>query len=220
MGGGGTQHLGTSCNTGWFSCVRVLGSVSMRSQPPPDSSGNTIGLEAIIRKALMGKYDEQADERSASNSGPPAAADPRTEEPYSLPGTDLDNTHTPTPILTHTLIHDVWQNRFEVARARVCVCVVGKSKSSGRSNGRKTKSPGPGLSGGERPSSVSSVHSEGDCNRRTPLTNRVWEDRPSSAGNHTPSTNVKILYAHRPLIYECATAHPRRCPISTSTECS
>lgn len=26
------------------------------------------------------------------------------------------------------------------------------------------------------------MHSEGDCNRRTPLTNRVWEDRPSSAG--------------------------------------
>uniref|UniRef100_A0AAQ5YEM7 Nuclear receptor corepressor 2 n=1 Tax=Amphiprion ocellaris TaxID=80972 RepID=A0AAQ5YEM7_AMPOC len=60
------------------------------------------------------------------------------------------------------------------------------SKSSGRSNGRKAKSPGPGLSGGERPSSVSSVHSEGDCNRRTPLTNRVWEDRPSSAGS-TPT---------------------------------
>lgn len=56
------------------------------------------------------------------------------------------------------------------------------SKSSGRSNGRKAKSPGPGLSGSERPSSVSSVHSEGDCNRRTPLTNRVWEDRPLSAG--------------------------------------
>ncbi|RXM94837.1 Nuclear receptor corepressor 2 [Acipenser ruthenus] len=59
----------------------------------------------------------------------------------------------------------------------------GKPKGSGRSNSRKSKSPGPGLSGGERPSSVSSVHSEGDCNRRTPLTNRVWEDRPSSAGS-------------------------------------
>lgn len=58
----------------------------------------------------------------------------------------------------------------------------GGKSSKGRSNGRKTKSPGPGLSGGERPSSVSSVHSEGDCNRRTPLTNRVWEDRPSSTG--------------------------------------
>uniref|UniRef100_A0A8C1QTQ5 Nuclear receptor corepressor 2 n=1 Tax=Cyprinus carpio TaxID=7962 RepID=A0A8C1QTQ5_CYPCA len=118
------------------------------------ASGNTIGLEAIIRKALMGKYDEQMDDRSPSNSvnsmsvnvpaavGPPASADGRSEDPYSLPV---------------------------------------KSKG-GRSNGRKTKSPGPGLSGGERPSSVSSVHSEGDCNRHTPLTNRVWEDRPSSTG--------------------------------------
>lgn len=61
---------------------------------------------------------------------------------------------------------------------------VKSSKGNGRSNGRKAKSPGPGLSGGERPSSVSSVHSEGDCNRRTPLTNRVWEDRPSSTGRN------------------------------------
>lgn len=64
------------------------------------------------------------------------------------------------------------------------VCAGGgkSSKGNGRSNGRKAKSPAPGLSGVERPSSVSSVHSEGDCNRRTPLTNRVWEDRPSSTG--------------------------------------
>uniref|UniRef100_A0A8B9H546 Nuclear receptor corepressor 2 n=1 Tax=Astyanax mexicanus TaxID=7994 RepID=A0A8B9H546_ASTMX len=122
----------------------TAGPVSVRSHPPPEASGNTIGLEAIIRKALMGKYDDQADERSPSSS----------VNQLSAVGTDLS----------------------------VCLS-VGKSKSSSRSNGRKTKSPGPGLSGGERPSSVSSVHSEGDCNRRTPLTNRVWEDRPSSAGS-------------------------------------
>lgn len=58
----------------------------------------------------------------------------------------------------------------------------GKPKIAARPNSRKAKSPAPGLSSGERPPSVSSVHSEGDCNRRTPLTNRVWEDRPSSAG--------------------------------------
>ncbi len=70
----------------------------MRSHPAPESSGNTIGLEAIIRKALMGKYDEQMDDRSPSNSvnsmsvgvpaavGPPASADGRSEDPYSLPG--------------------------------------------------------------------------------------------------------------------------------------
>ncbi|XP_010718364.1 nuclear receptor corepressor 2 isoform X7 [Meleagris gallopavo] len=59
----------------------------------------------------------------------------------------------------------------------------GKPKIAARPNSRKAKSPAPGLSSGERPPSVSSVHSEGDCNRRTPLTNRVWEDRPSSAGS-------------------------------------
>nr|XP_045362344.1 nuclear receptor corepressor 2-like [Camelus bactrianus] len=58
----------------------------------------------------------------------------------------------------------------------------GKAKVSGRPSSRKAKSPAPGLASGDRPPSVSSVHSEGDCNRRTPLTNRVWEDRPSSAG--------------------------------------
>ncbi|RXN23925.1 nuclear receptor corepressor 2-like protein [Labeo rohita] len=73
------------------------GPVSVRSHPAPEASGNTIGLEAIIRKALMGKYDEQMDDRSPSNSvnsmsvpaavGPPASVDGRSEDPYGLPVT-------------------------------------------------------------------------------------------------------------------------------------
>uniref|UniRef100_A0A2D4L1Z8 Uncharacterized protein n=1 Tax=Micrurus paraensis TaxID=1970185 RepID=A0A2D4L1Z8_9SAUR len=60
----------------------------------------------------------------------------------------------------------------------------GKPKAAARANSRKARSPAPGLSSTiERPPSVSSVHSDGDCNRRTPLTNRVWEDRPSSTGS-------------------------------------
>uniref|UniRef100_A0A665WK58 Nuclear receptor corepressor 2 n=1 Tax=Echeneis naucrates TaxID=173247 RepID=A0A665WK58_ECHNA len=125
----------------------TAGPVSIRSNPAPEAPGNSIGLEAIIRKALMGKYDDQSDEHSPSNAA---------------------NQMGPTML------------------NRLPPLFVGGGKSSkggGRSNGRKAKSPGPGLSGGERPSSVSSVHSEGDCNRRTPLTNRVWEDRPSSTGS-------------------------------------
>uniref|UniRef100_A0A670ZVU3 Nuclear receptor corepressor 2 n=1 Tax=Pseudonaja textilis TaxID=8673 RepID=A0A670ZVU3_PSETE len=60
----------------------------------------------------------------------------------------------------------------------------GKPKAAARANSRKARSPAPGLSSTiERPPSASSVHSDGDCNRRTPLTNRVWEDRPSSTGS-------------------------------------
>uniref|UniRef100_A0A8C3PET7 Nuclear receptor corepressor 2 n=1 Tax=Chrysemys picta bellii TaxID=8478 RepID=A0A8C3PET7_CHRPI len=89
--------------------------ISCRSQSVQENSSTNMGLEAIIRKALMGGG--------------------------------------------------------------------GKPKIAARPNSRKAKSPAPGLSSGERPPSVSSVHSEGDCNRRTPLTSRVWEDRPSSAGS-------------------------------------
>lgn len=129
----------------------TAGPVSVRSHPPPEASGNTIGLEAIIRKALMGKYDEQAEERPPSNPLNPLASsssEGRADDPYSL-----------------------LQGGGKPPKA-----------SGGRSNGRKAKSPGPGAAPGERPSSVSSVHSEGDCSRRTPLNTRTWDDRPSSTG--------------------------------------
>ncbi|KAM4049945.1 nuclear receptor corepressor 2 isoform 10-T10 [Anomaloglossus baeobatrachus] len=99
-----------------FNMPAITGSgpIGCRTQTVQESSSSNIGLEAIIRKALMG-------------SG-------------------------------------------------------GKSKIS-RPSSRKVKSPAPGQPLAERPPSASSVHSEGDSNRKTPLSNRVWEERPSSTGS-------------------------------------
>lgn len=77
------------------------GLISCRSQSVQENSSTNMGLEAIIRKALMGKYDEQWEERSplsanafnslnASASLPAAMpitpADGRNEDVRSLPG--------------------------------------------------------------------------------------------------------------------------------------
>ncbi|XP_063820660.1 nuclear receptor corepressor 2 isoform X13 [Pseudophryne corroboree] len=146
-----------------FNMPAITGSgpIGCRTQAVQESSSSNIGLEAIIRKALMGKYDEQWEDRSALNTNafnplnanaslpsaiPITAADGRNDDMRSLPGSG------------------------------------GKPKMS-RPSSRKSKSPAPGQPTGERPPSASSVHSEGDCNRKTPLTNRVWEERPSSTGS-------------------------------------
>ena len=63
----------------------------------------------------------------------------------------------------------------------------GKQKLQGKANSRKSKSPNPGQAyagGGERPSSVSSVHSEGDYHRQAPAW--TWEAPPSPTGYPAP----------------------------------
>uniref|UniRef100_A0ACB8FZG8 Nuclear receptor corepressor 2 n=3 Tax=Sphaerodactylus townsendi TaxID=933632 RepID=A0ACB8FZG8_9SAUR len=109
----------------------------------------------------MGKYDEQWDEHSPLGANAFNPLNASASLPAALPVTAADG-------------------RTDEMRS---LPGGGKPKIAARANSRKAKSPGPGLSSTERPPSVSSVHSEGDCNRRTPLTNRVWEDRPSSAGS-------------------------------------
>uniref|UniRef100_A0A8C5M6G5 Nuclear receptor corepressor 2 n=1 Tax=Leptobrachium leishanense TaxID=445787 RepID=A0A8C5M6G5_9ANUR len=115
--------------------ITGAGPISCRTQSVPENSNSNMGLEAIIRKALMG-------------SG-------------------------------------------------------GKHKLS-RPSSRKAKSPAPGQPTGERPPSASSVHSEGDCNRKTPLTNRVWEERPSSTGSTPFPYNPLTIRLPTGLV----TAHP------------
>ncbi|XP_027627962.1 nuclear receptor corepressor 2 [Tupaia chinensis] len=151
--------------------ITGAGLLTCRSQAVQEHAGTTMGLEAIIRKALMGKYDqwEEPPPLGASAFNPLTAS---ASLPAAMPVTAADGRSD------HTLTSPGGG---------------GKAKVSGRPSSRKAKSPAPGLASGDRPPSVSSVHSEGDCNRRTPLTNRVWEDRPSSAGSTPFPYNPLIM---------------------------
>lgn len=89
-----------------------------------------------------------------------------------------------------------------------CFCLVttGKHKQ-GKTTSRKSKSPnlGHAYTAGERPSSVSSVHSEGDYHRQAQA-QWSWDDRPSSTGELslgpcTVSGNfIAQTVAHRTLL--------------------
>ncbi|XP_069353318.1 nuclear receptor corepressor 2 isoform X1 [Eulemur rufifrons] len=151
--------------------ITGAGLMTCRSQAVQEHASTNMGLEAIIRKALMGKYDhwEEPPPLSANAFNPLNAS---ASLPAAMPITAADGRSD------HALTSPGGG---------------GKTKVSGRPSSRKAKSPAPGLASGDRPPSVSSVHSEGDCNRRTPLTNRVWEDRPSSAGSTPFPYNPLIM---------------------------
>ncbi|XP_036777670.2 nuclear receptor corepressor 2 isoform X11 [Manis pentadactyla] len=150
--------------------ITGAGLMTCRSQAVQEHASTNMGLEAIIRKALMGKYDQWEEHPLSANAFNPLNAS--ASLPAAMPITAADG-------------------RSEHALASPGGGT--KAKVSGRPSSRKAKSPGPGLASGDRPPSVSSVHSEGDCNRRTPLTNRVWEDRPSSAGSTPFPYNPLIM---------------------------
>ncbi|XP_075689751.1 nuclear receptor corepressor 2 isoform X4 [Rhinoderma darwinii] len=146
-----------------FNMPAITGSgpIGCRTQAVQESSSSNIGLEAIIRKALMGKYDEQWEDRSALSTNAFNPLNANASLPSAIPITAADGRNDDMRSLQGS---------------------GGKSKIS-RSSSRKVKSPAPGQPSAERPPSASSVHSEGDSNRKTPLANRVWEERPSSTGS-------------------------------------
>ncbi|XP_041864022.1 nuclear receptor corepressor 1 isoform X2 [Melanotaenia boesemani] len=129
--------------------VTSSSSINPRNQSFNDPASN-LGLEDIIRKALMGNLEERQEEHQGGGG---AVAMNNT----SGIGGDTRQEASPSPSM-------------------------GKQKQ-GKANNRKTKSPnlGQAYAGGERPSSVSSVHSEGDYHRPT-QPQWSWDDRPSSTG--------------------------------------
>ncbi|XP_023576310.1 nuclear receptor corepressor 2 isoform X3 [Octodon degus] len=152
--------------------ITGAGLMTCRSQAVPEHTSTNMGLEAIIRKALMGKYDQW-------------------EEPPPLGANAFNPLNASASLPTAAMPITAADGRSDPALTSPGG--GGKAKVSGRPSSRKAKSPAPGLASGDRPPSVSSVHSEGDCNRRTPLTNRVWEDRPSSAGSTPFPYNPLIM---------------------------
>ncbi|XP_024120705.1 nuclear receptor corepressor 1 isoform X1 [Oryzias melastigma] len=148
--GAGDSDVGnTQPGTEIFNLPAVTSSSNINPRNPSFSDpASNLGLEDIIRKALMGNLEERQDEHQGGG-GPVAIS--------NTSATDARQEASPSPSM-------------------------GKQKQS-KANSRKSKSPNltQTYPGGERPSSVSSVHSEGDYHRSTQQ-QWSWDDRPSSTG--------------------------------------
>uniref|UniRef100_A0A8C9AI73 Nuclear receptor corepressor 1 n=1 Tax=Prolemur simus TaxID=1328070 RepID=A0A8C9AI73_PROSS len=184
-GGGDSDMAAAQPGTEIFNlpAVTTSGSVSSRGHSFADPASN-LGLEDIIRKALMGSFDDKVEDHGVVMSQPVGVVPGTTNTSVVTSGETRREEGDPSP------------------HSGVC-----KPKLISKSNSRKSKSPipGQGYLGTERPSSVSSVHSEGDYHRQTP--GWAWEDRPSSTGStqfpYNPLT-MRMLSSTPPTPIACA----------------
>ncbi|XP_060538230.1 nuclear receptor corepressor 1-like isoform X1 [Pantherophis guttatus] len=185
--GGNESDMAAQPGTEIFNlpAVTTSGSVSARGPSLADPASN-LGLEDIIRKALMGSFDDKGEDHSLVMGQPIGLV------PSGSSGSLPTNSET---------------RREETSPSPNPGGGLSKQKLMGKSGGRKSKSPlpGQGYLGTERPSSVSSVHSEGDYHRQTPAWS--WEDRPSSTGStqfpYNPLT-IRMLSNTPPTSMACA----------------
>uniref|UniRef100_A0A670KLR8 Nuclear receptor corepressor 1 n=1 Tax=Podarcis muralis TaxID=64176 RepID=A0A670KLR8_PODMU len=185
-GGGDNDMAAAQPGTEIFNlpAVTTSGPVSARGHSFADPASN-LGLEDIIRKALMGNFDDKGEDHAIVMAQPMGLVSAGSN-PSLAASSDL---------------------RREDANPSPNPGGVSKQKLMGKSGSRKSKSPipGQGYLGTERPSSVSSVHSEGDYHRQTPVWS--WEDRPSSTGStqfpYNPLT-MRMLSSTPPASIACA----------------
>ncbi|XP_020136634.1 nuclear receptor corepressor 1 isoform X13 [Microcebus murinus] len=185
-GGGDSDMAAAQPGTEIFNlpAVTTSGSVSSRGHSFADPASN-LGLEDIIRKALMGSFDDKVEDHGVVMS----------QSVGVVPGT------------ANTSVVTSGETRREEGDPSPHSGGVCKPKLISKSNSRKSKSPipGQGYLGTERPSSVSSVHSEGDYHRQAP--GWAWEDRPSSTGStqfpYNPLT-MRMLSSTPPTPTACA----------------
>uniref|UniRef100_A0A8C0DIK2 Nuclear receptor corepressor 1 n=1 Tax=Balaenoptera musculus TaxID=9771 RepID=A0A8C0DIK2_BALMU len=160
-GGGDSDMAAAQPGTEIFNlpAVTTSGSVSSRGHSFADPASN-LGLEDIIRKALMGSFEDKVEDHGVAMPQPLGGVPGGAGTSVVTSGEARREEGDPSP------------------HSGVC-----KPKLISKSNSRKSKSPipGQGYLGAERPSSASSVHSEGDYHRQTP--GWAWEDRPSSTGS-------------------------------------
>ncbi|XP_032472069.1 nuclear receptor corepressor 1 isoform X6 [Phocoena sinus] len=185
-GGGDSDMAAAQPGTEIFNlpAVTTSGSVSSRGHSFADPASN-LGLEDIIRKALMGSFEDKVEDHGVAMPQPLGGVPGGAGTSVATGGEARREEGDPSP---HS--------------GGVC-----KPKLISKSNSRKSKSPipGQGYLGAERPSSASSVHSEGDYHRQTP--GWAWEDRPSSTGStqfpYNPLT-MRMLSSTPPAPVACA----------------